>query len=71
MHLVFAQLEKISTRIAHWNARLRGLLKDQLAITVSPPRANEQAVGDRRGPGGPNIRTLSKLDQLAWNASLD
>jgi hypothetical protein len=37
MRLVLAQLEKIGQRIAYWNARLRALLKGQLAVTVSQP----------------------------------
>jgi hypothetical protein len=32
MRLVLVQLEKIGKRIAHWNARLRALLKGQMPI---------------------------------------
>lgn len=39
MRLVLVQLEKVSKRIAHWNARLRALLKGQLGMTVSRPRS--------------------------------
>jgi hypothetical protein len=39
MRLVLVQLEKVGKRIAHWNARLRALLKGQLEVTVSRPRS--------------------------------
>jgi hypothetical protein len=39
MRLVLVQLEKIGKRIAHWNARLRALLKGQLEVTVTRPRS--------------------------------
>jgi hypothetical protein len=39
MRLVIVQLEKIGKRIAHWNARLRALLKEELGTAVSRPRS--------------------------------
>ena len=42
MRLVLAQLEKIGQRIAYWNARLRALLKGQLAMTVTRPRSTSK-----------------------------
>jgi hypothetical protein len=37
MTLVLAQLDKVGQRIAYWNARLRSLLKGQLAPSASRP----------------------------------
>lgn len=40
MRLVLAQLEKVGHRIAYWNARLRYLLRAQLARTASRPASD-------------------------------